>query len=56
MWSSSRSGKRISDHCKPVDFSANEETHKHPSCDKDGYPLAGVDEVDNAKQSQVIGE
>ena len=40
---------------KRVDFSANEETHKHPSRDKDGYPLAGVDEVDNAKQSQVIG-
>ena len=41
---------------KHVDFSDNEETHKHPSRDADGYPLAGVDEVDNAKQSQVIGE
>ena len=41
---------------KHVDFSDNEETHKQPSRDADGYPLAGVDEVDNAKQSQVIGE
>ena len=41
---------------KHVDFSAIEETHKHPSRDADGYPLAGVDEVDDAKQSQVIGE
>ena len=41
---------------KHVDFSANEETHHHPSRDADGYPLAGVDEVDNAKQSQVIYE
>ena len=28
---------------KHVDFSTNEETHQHPSRDKDGYPLAGVD-------------
>ena len=39
-----------------VDFSAKEDTHQHPSRDADGYPLAGVDEVDNAKQSQVIGK
>ena len=41
---------------KHVDFSDNEETHKHPSRDKVGYPLAGVDEVDNAKQYPVISE
>ena len=41
---------------KHVDFSANEETHHHRSRDADSYPLAGVDEVDNAKQSQVIDE
>ena len=37
-------------------ISANEETHHQPSRDKDGYPLAGVDEVDNAKQYPVISE
>ena len=31
---------------KHVEFSAD----KHPSRDSDGYPLAGQDEVDNAKQ------
>ena len=41
---------------KHVDFSANEETHQHPSRDADDYPLAGVDEVPIAKKSQVIGE
>ena len=41
---------------KHVDFSANEETHKHPSRDADGHPLAGVDEVANAKQYPVISE
>ena len=35
---------------KNVDFSANEETNKHPSRDSDGYPLDGVDEVPTAKQ------
>ena len=35
---------------KHVDFGA-EESHHHPSRDADGYPLAGVDEVPNAKQS-----
>ena len=38
---------------KHVYFSADEETHHHPSRDADGYPIAGVDEVDNAKQSPV---
>ena len=33
---------------KHVDFGAD----KHPSRDLDGYPLAGLDEVDNAKQMQ----
>ena len=28
----------------------------HSSRDSDGYPLAGVDEVDNAKQSPLISE
>ena len=28
----------------------------HPSRDSDGYPLAGQDEVDNAKQSPLISE
>ena len=41
---------------KNVDFSANKETNKHSSRDTDGYPLAWVDEVNNAKQSLVIGE
>ena len=51
---------------KHVDFSA-EETHSdgyrlevqnptHPSRDSDGYPLAGLDEVPNAKQSSVNSE
>ena len=39
---------------KHVDFSAEE--LRHPSRDSDGYPLAGVDEVDNAKQSPLISE
>ena len=38
---------------KHVDFSAEE---THPSRDSDGYPLAGQDEVPNAKQSSVISE
>ena len=33
---------------KHVDFSAEESLHL--SCDSDGYPLAGQDEVDNTKQ------
>ena len=41
---------------KHVDFSANEETHHHPSRDADGYQLTGVDEVGNAEISQVIGD
>ena len=36
---------------KHVDFSAEE-----PRSDTDGYPLAGLDEVPNAKQSSVNGE
>ena len=36
---------------KHVDFSAEEPRH-----DQDGYPLAGQDEVPNAKQSSVISE
>ena len=36
---------------KHVDFSS-EELH-HPSRDSDGYPLAGQDEVDVAKQSSA---
>ena len=39
---------------KHVDFSADEETHKHSSRDADGYPRTGVGEVDNAKQYPVI--
>ena len=39
---------------KHVDFSAEEP--RHPSRDSDGYPLAGQDEVPNAKQSSVISE
>ena len=35
---------------KHVDFSPDEQ---HASHDKDGYPLAGVDEVPNAEQSSV---
>ena len=37
---------------KHVDLSAD----KHPSRDSDGYPLAGLDEVDNAKQSSAKAE
>ena len=37
---------------KHVDF----ETHQHPSRDSDGYPLAGLDEVDNDKQSSANAE
>ena len=33
---------------KHIDLTAGE--HRHPSRDKDGYPLAGVDEVPNAEQ------
>ena len=32
---------------KHIDFAADEQ--RHPSRDKDGYPLAGVDEVPNAE-------
>ena len=39
---------------KHIDFSA-EEPH-HPSRDSDGYPLAGQDEVDVAKQSSANAE
>ena len=39
---------------KHVDFSAEEP--RHPSRDPDGYPLAGQDEVPNAKQSSVNSE
>ena len=38
---------------KHIDFSSEE---THPSRDSDGYPLAGQDEVPNAKQSSVISE
>ena len=41
---------------KHVDFSSDNETHHHPSRDSDGYPLTGVDEVPNAKQSPVTSE
>ena len=41
---------------KHVDFSAEEPALTHPSRDSDGYPLAGQDEVPNAKQSSVISE
>ena len=41
---------------KHVDFSSEKETHHHPSLDSDGYPLTGVDEVPNAKQSPVTSE
>ena len=37
---------------KHVDFSAD----KHPSRDSNCYPLAGQDEVDNAKQSSANAE
>ena len=36
---------------KHVDFSAEEP--RHPSCDSEGYPLAGQDEVPTAKQSSA---
>ena len=39
---------------KHVDFSAEEP--RHPSRDSDGHPLAGLDEVDNAKQSSANAE
>ena len=41
---------------KHVDFSAEEPLETHPSRDSDGYPLAGLDEVPNAKQSAVNSE
>ena len=41
---------------KHVDFSAEEPAITHPSRDSDGYPLAGQDEVPNAKQSSVSSE
>ena len=41
---------------KHVDFSAEEPLATHPSRDSDGYPLAGLDEVPNAKQSSVNSE
>ena len=41
---------------KHVDFSAEEPLETHPSRDSDGYPLAGLDEVPNAKQSLVNSE
>ena len=37
---------------KHVEFSAD----KHPSRDSDGYPLAGQDEVDTAKQFSANAE
>ena len=41
---------------KHVDFSAEAPLETHPSRDSDGYPLAGLDEVPNAKQSSVNSE
>ena len=41
---------------KHVYFSAEEPAITHPSRDSDGYPLAGQDEVPNAKQSSVNSE
>ena len=41
---------------KNVDFSAELSAERHPSRDADGYPLDGVDEVDNAKQSSANAE
>ena len=41
---------------KHVDFSAEEPLETHPSRDSDGHPLAGLDEVPNAKQSLVNSE
>ena len=41
---------------KHVDFSAKEPLETYPSRDLDGYPLAGLDEVPNAKQSLVNSE
>ena len=40
---------------KHVDFSSDKDTHHHPR-DSGGYPLTGVDEVPNAKQSPVTSE
>ena len=37
---------------KHVDFSKH--LQHHPSRDKDGRPLAGVDEVDNGQNLQVV--
>ena len=39
---------------KHIDFSIDEQ--HHPSRDKDGYPLTGVDEVPSAEQSSVNAE
>ena len=39
-----------------VDFCAEEPLETHPSRDSDGYPLVGLDEVPNAKQSSVNSE
>ena len=41
---------------KHVDFSTEEPAITHPSRDSDGYPLAGQDEVPDAKQSSVNSE
>ena len=41
---------------KHVDFSAEEPLETHPSRDSDGFPLAGLDEVPNAKQSSLNSE
>ena len=42
---------------KHVDFSAEEPRHRDAALPTaDGYPLAGVDEVDNAKQPPVNAE
>ena len=41
---------------KHVDFSAESRAERHPSRDSDGYPIAGQDEVPNAKQSSVKSE
>ena len=38
---------------KHVDFSPDEQHLHYPSRDKDGYPLAGVNEVPNAERSPV---
>ena len=41
---------------KSVDFSEGLSAERHPSRDVDGYPLAGLHEVDNAKQSSANAE